>query len=168
MKLSSSRVHLPRSFAVLIQILLIWLLLSVKFLVSSSFCLRNSLMSSSHFFLGLPIDLFVLYFELNSGFMQQLLSIISHSMIRRFSSQVSISIFLGVMFQHFIFSFIHFFHNFIGAPFDIFNPIFFFDLCGHSRIIRHCPGHCEIFRFFRFHFRRRSSSSRCRSSLRWS
>ena len=30
--------------------------------------LRNSLMSSSHLFLGLPIALLVLYFELNSGF----------------------------------------------------------------------------------------------------
>ena len=65
---SSSKVHLPRSFAVLIQFLLIWLLLSVRFSVSSSTCLRNSLMSSSHLFLGLPIDLLVLYFELSSGF----------------------------------------------------------------------------------------------------
>ena len=65
---SSSSVHLPRSFAVLIQFLLIWLLLSVRCSVSSSICLRNSLMSSSHLFLGLPTDLLVLYFELISGF----------------------------------------------------------------------------------------------------
>ena len=63
---SSSKVHLPRSFAVLINVLLIWLLLSVKFSVSSSTSLTNSLMSSSHLFFGLQIALLVLYFELCS------------------------------------------------------------------------------------------------------
>ena len=46
----------------MIHVLLIWLLLSVKFSVSSSTSLRNSLMSPSHLLLGLPIALLVLYF----------------------------------------------------------------------------------------------------------
>ena len=41
----------------LIHVLLIWLLFSIKFSVSSSSSLRNSLMSSCHIFLGLPIAL---------------------------------------------------------------------------------------------------------------
>ena len=52
----------------LIHVLLSWLLLSIKFSVSSSLSLRNSLMSSSHLFLHLPIALLVLYFELSSEF----------------------------------------------------------------------------------------------------
>ena len=59
--------HLPRSLVVFIHVLLNWLLLSVKFSVSAT-KLRNSLMSSSHLLLGLPIALLVLYFKLNSGF----------------------------------------------------------------------------------------------------
>ena len=73
--------------------------------VSSSICLRTSLMSSSHLFLDLPIDLLVLYFELSSGFH-------SAALINRLSfSDVAIliaslhSIFLWVIFQHLIFSF---------------------------------------------------------------
>ena len=64
---SSSSVHLPRTFAVLIQFLLICMLIAVTFSVSSSICFRNSLMSSSHLFLDLSIDLLVLYFELSCG-----------------------------------------------------------------------------------------------------
>ena len=38
------------------------------FFFSSRVCLKKSLMSSSHLFLGLPIALLVLYLELSSGF----------------------------------------------------------------------------------------------------
>ena len=51
-----------------IHVLWVWLLLSTGFLVSSNSCLRNSLMSSSHLFLGLPIALWILYLVLSSGF----------------------------------------------------------------------------------------------------
>ena len=50
-KFLTSRAHLLRSLAMLIQVLLVWLLLSIGFSVSSNSCLRNSLMSSSHLFL---------------------------------------------------------------------------------------------------------------------
>ena len=57
--LSSTRVHLPRSYAVLIHVLLIRLLrsikLSIKCSVSSSSSLRNSWMSASQLSLGCPI-----------------------------------------------------------------------------------------------------------------
>ena len=54
----------------LIQLLLFWIFLSIgsSYSFSSSICLRKSLMSSSHLFLGLPIALLVLYQELRCGF----------------------------------------------------------------------------------------------------
>ena len=52
----------------LIHVLLVWLLLSIGFLVSSNSCSRNSLISSSHLFLGLPIAVLILYLVLSSGF----------------------------------------------------------------------------------------------------
>ena len=66
----SSRAHFLQSLAMLIQLLLFWILLSIdsSFSFSSWICLRKSLMSSSHLFLGLPIALLVLYLELRSGF----------------------------------------------------------------------------------------------------
>ena len=63
----------------LIHVLLVWLLLSIGSLVSSNSCLRNSLMSSSHLFLGLPIALLVLYLALSSRFQSAaFLSHLSH------------------------------------------------------------------------------------------
>ena len=101
----------------LIQFLLIWLLLSVRFSVSSSICLRKSLMSSSHLFLGLPIDLLVLYFELSSGFhpaaFNNHLSFgdvgNSHRQSPFHSSSSHIPASYLLIF--------HLFHSFIGAPF---------------------------------------------------
>ena len=85
-------------------------------------------MSSSHRFLGLPIGLLVLYFELTSGF---------HS-----AAFDQPSLFLSCCYSHrqspFHFSLsqlptsyllvFHLFGSFNGAPIDVFNPIFFFDL----------------------------------------
>ena len=83
---SSSRVHLPRSFAVLIQFLWIWLLLSVRFFSLFLNLFEEFVDVIFPSFLGLPIDLLVLYFELGSGFHSA--AFINHlsSMMWRFSS----------------------------------------------------------------------------------
>ena len=99
MQASSRRVHFPRSLAMLIQILLILLLLSIGSLVSSNSCLRNSLMSSSHLFRGLPIALLVLYLGLSSGF-QQPFSASCRFVKWRFSVPVSMSFFFVSCSKH--------------------------------------------------------------------
>ena len=93
---SSNRVHSFRSLAMLIQMLLFWLFLSTgsSFSLSSRFCLRKSLMSSSHLSFGLPIVLLVLYLELSSGFHSAAFFFsIFHSVMLRFSMLISISFF---------------------------------------------------------------------------
>ena len=59
---SSSRVHSFWSLAILIQVLLFWFFLSSgsSIFLSSKFCSKKTLMSSSHLFFGLPIVLLVL------------------------------------------------------------------------------------------------------------
>ena len=151
----------------LIHVLLMWLLLWVMFSVSSSINLRNSLMPSPHHFLGLPIALSVLYFELNSGFH-------SDSVMWHFSSPVSISFFVSLVpASNLLIS--HLFFGFVSASLYVVHPIFFFYLCSinslrhcHSRITRHCPGHCERLSFVRLRFRHQCSSTHCCQFLRWS
>ena len=171
--LSSSGVHLPRSFAVLIHVLLIWLLLSIKFSVSSSTSLRNSLMSSSHLFLGLPIALLVLYFELSSTFHSA--ACINHL------SLGDVAILSANL--HFIFcescdpaSNLRIFHLFHG----IVCALFMYSIqssssisaasisSSFSQITRRCRGRCECLSFAHLHFRHQCYSSRSCLFLRWS
>ena len=112
-------------------------------------------MSSSHLFLGLPIDLLVLYFELRVlGSIQQLLQTISHSVMWRFSTPISISFFFesysSILSSHFpSFPLLHwcFFQCIQPNPLLRSRQRQFLRHC-HSRMTRHCHGHCEIYRFF--------------------
>ena len=64
-----SRLHLPRSFAAFDpKICCICCHFQIECSVSFSSSSRNSLISSSHILLGLPIVLYVLYLELSSRF----------------------------------------------------------------------------------------------------
>ena len=127
-------------------------------------------MSSSHLFLGLPIALLVVYFELSSGFHSA--AFINHL------SLGDVAILIASL--HFIFLshvpapyllIFHLFHGFVGALLMYSRlqslqrqPLRF---C-RSRITRRCPGHCERQSFFRLHSRRLCSSSQCCFCLRWS
>ena len=85
-------------------------------------------MSSSHLFLGLPIDQLVLYLE------QQPFSAIFHSVMLRFSVTISISFFVSPVPASNLCAF-HLFHGILSASFYVFNPIFFFNQCGINLIV---------------------------------
>ena len=172
---SSSKIHLPRSFAVLnIHVMLIWLPLSVKFSVSSSTSLRNSLTSSSHPFLGLPTALLVLYFELSSGF---------HS--AAFINHLSLGdVAILITSLHFIFCESCFSIESSHFPSFLWHRLFFF-LSSRSNLLLHsllyqfllqyrsrmtgrCPGHCERLSFIRLRSRHQCYSSHRCLCLRWS
>ena len=93
-------------------------------------------MSSSHLFLGLPIALLVLYFELSSGFH-------SAAFINNLSlGDVAIHVPASNLLIY------HLFHGFVGASFNVVYPILLQSQqrqslrhC-HSRMKRRCPGHC--------------------------
>ena len=122
----------------------------VKFSVSSSTSLRNSLMSSSHLFLGLPIALLVLYFELSSGFHSAaFINHLSLGDVAILSASLRFH-FLWVLFQHRIFAF----SIFSMAPFVL---LFKYSIQSvpsisvlrryRSQMTRRCPGRCECLSF---------------------
>ena len=86
-------------------------------------------MSSSHLFLGLPIALLVLYFELSSGFHSAVFNnhlslgdvAISH---RQSPFQFFLSLVPASNLRIF-----HFTHCIVGAPSYVFDPIFLINLC---------------------------------------
>ena len=106
------RIHLPRSFAALIHDLYS---LSVEFSVSFFSSLRNSLISSSHLLLGLPVALYVLYLELSSGFHSAAFTIhfsFGRDAILSLDPTSNLRVF-------------HLISDFVCASFYVFNPVFF-------------------------------------------
>ena len=85
-------------------------------------------MSSSHLFLGLPVALLVLYFELNSLFHSA--AFINHLSLgdEAILSAILNFIFFGVLLQHLILLLSRLFYGFVGASFYVVYPIFFFNL----------------------------------------
>ena len=147
----------------LIHVLLIWLLLSVKFSVSSSTSLRNSLISSSHLFLGFPIALLVLYFELSSVFHS---TAFHQPSLTLFSAPVSISFFCescsSIESSHFPSFLWHRSCFFLCSRSNLLLQSLWYQflLQNRSRNTRRCPGLCECLSFARLHFRRQWYSSR--------
>ena len=133
--------------------MLIWLLLSVKFSVSSSTSLRNSLMSSSHLFIGLPIVLLVLYFELSLGFRSAafinhlslgdvaILSASLHFIFCESSSSIESSHFPSFLWDRLCF--------FLCSRSNLrLQSLWYqFLLQCRSRMTRRCPGLCECLSF---------------------
>ena len=85
-------------------------------------------MSSSHLFLGLPIALWVLYFELSSGFHPA--AFINHLSLGDVASLIASLhfIFLSHAPASYLLMF-HLFHGFVGAPCHVVYPILFVNLC---------------------------------------
>ena len=98
----SCRAHLLLSLAMLIQILLVWLLISIGFSCASNTCLQNSLIS--------VFQSLCWSYSLSSilGSIQQPVSAIFHSVMLRFAMPLSISCLWGLfphrIFTHSIFS----------------------------------------------------------------
>ena len=139
-------------------------------------------MSSSHIFLGLPIDLLILYFELSSGFHSA--AFINHLSL---GDKAILNASLHFIFVSYLLLISHLFYGFNGAPFDVVYSILqslqhqSLHHC-HSRMTHQCPGRCERQSFVRLRSRRGCSSGRwclffagldfvfhdlCVSSFRW-
>ena len=86
-------------------------------------------MSSSHLFLGLPIALLVLYFELSSGFLSAAFTNhLSLGDVAILSASLHSILVLSLVLtsNHRI---LHLFHGFVCASFHVFDPIFLFNIC---------------------------------------
>ena len=85
-------------------------------------------MSSSHLFLGLPKDLLVLYFELSSGFhFAALINHLSFCDVAILIASLHFIVFVSLVPASYLLI-SHLFYSFNGAPFNVFDPFFFFDL----------------------------------------